>query len=282
MIHQTISFECLTPCFCAGADQSKAEIRPSAIRGALRWWFRALGGTPEQEQEAFGGTNPVRASSLQIRVADLNLKPTGLLPTVGKGRDQLQPTDPLAYILYFGQGPRWQEQGSIGPSSTFILHIRQLRSLSPPTSDLVNLALEAFKHYGSIGLRATRGLGALQATDSNAQTYADLDKHLRNLGFTIAHLTNPHTKWQSLMKEAGMVLKDTLRENYGAGGNKKPAKASALGNIKPSRQTSALYLRPRKINGQLVLSAFEAPHNRVLGESSKRAHSQQILNELDI
>ena len=293
MIHQKIEFECLTPCFCAGADQSRAEIRPTAIRGALRWWFRALGGTAEQEKEVFGGSNPVQGSSIQIRVSNFVPKATGQLPTVGRGKGQLQPTDPLAYILYFasisggeganfGQGPRWQDQGSIGPGSTFTLHIRQLRTLSPDAIRLVHETIEAFKHYGSIGLRVTRGLGALQARDSTDETLSSLDKLLSSKGFATAHRTKKHPDWQSLMKEAGVILKETLRETYGAGGNKKPSKATALGNIKPSRQTSAVYLRPRKIGPHLVLSAFEAPHNRVLGEPSRRVHACQILKEVDL
>ena len=47
--------ELITPCFCAGADQTTAEIRAPSIRGELRWWFRVLGGTPEQERAVFGG-----------------------------------------------------------------------------------------------------------------------------------------------------------------------------------------------------------------------------------
>ena len=69
MISSSHTFECITPCFCAGADQAKAEIRSSAIRGALRWWFRALGGSADAETEVFGGSKPVTASSVLIRVS---------------------------------------------------------------------------------------------------------------------------------------------------------------------------------------------------------------------
>ncbi len=57
MIIKTYNIELLTPCFCAGADQTKAEIRAPSIRGQLRWWFRALGGTPQGEKEVFGGVH---------------------------------------------------------------------------------------------------------------------------------------------------------------------------------------------------------------------------------
>ncbi len=38
----TFDLETVTPLFLAGADQQKAELRPPAFRGALRYWFRAI------------------------------------------------------------------------------------------------------------------------------------------------------------------------------------------------------------------------------------------------
>lgn len=294
MLNLSIPMKCLTPCFCAGADQSTAEIRPSSIRGALRWWFRAIGGSLHQESMIFGGIDPVRASAVLIRVGDLIERPTGVLPKVGGGH--LQPTDPLAYILYyasiagsennratFGQGPRWHEKGSIGAQSTFTLHIRQLRRIGDPEAEiLLGKAIESFKHYGSIGLRVTRGLGALQAHGATAESRSSLDEYLTNKGFVIQHTNRSHDDWTSLMRHAGRILQDPLRKIYGAGGNKKPAKATALGNINPTRQSSALHLRPIEANSKLYLSAFEAPHGKVLGNASRNAHSQQILREIHI
>ena len=222
MIPKQLKFECLTPCFCAGADQARAEIRPTAVRGALRWWFRTLGGSPEDETEVFGGTQPVRASAIQIRISDLTQKSTGQLPTVGKGKGQLNPVSPLAYILYFasiaggkganfGEGPRWQEQGSIGPGSSFILHLRQLRKLSQDQEALLHDAIETFKHYGSIGLRATRGLGAVQAEGTSGETQKKIDTLLRERGFAIRHWNRQFNDWVGVMAEAGKVLKNELR-----------------------------------------------------------------------
>ena len=43
---QTITFECevITPMFLAGADGVTPELRPASIKGALRFWWRALNG----------------------------------------------------------------------------------------------------------------------------------------------------------------------------------------------------------------------------------------------
>ena len=294
MINHTISMECLTPCFCAGANQSHAEIRPAAIRGALRWWLRALGGGPEQESAVFGGTDPVQASSVMVRVANLIPKGTGELPQVGKGPGKLNPTDPLAYILYFasvagakdgatyGSGPRWSENGSLGPKTRFDLIIRQTRKLDSTSLQLFEGTILAFKHFGAIGLRVTRGLGALQAIDTTPQSFEQTTKLLEDHEFIMQLGSRRHNDWISLMKEAGNFLKNELRSEYGAGGNKKPANATALGSINPCRQTSALYLRPTKRDGQLQLMAFEAPHGRVLGNESRNAHNKPILKEIPL
>src|ERR1043166_7335138 len=59
----------LTPCFCRGAYRDQPEIRAPSIRGMVRWWFRALGGTPDQEKALFGGVHAgAVASRLVFRV----------------------------------------------------------------------------------------------------------------------------------------------------------------------------------------------------------------------
>jgi CRISPR/Cas system CMR-associated protein Cmr1 (group 7 of RAMP superfamily) len=67
------NLEFITPCFCAGAEQTVAELRASAVRGELRWWFRVLGGSGREEDEVFGGVrgNSPTASSLWVRARAL-------------------------------------------------------------------------------------------------------------------------------------------------------------------------------------------------------------------
>ncbi|MDB0056970.1 type III-B CRISPR module RAMP protein Cmr1 [Akkermansiaceae bacterium] len=286
MITESIQFECITPCMCAGANQSVAEVRPSAIRGALRWWFRALGGSPEQEIETFGGGEKVRASSVQIRVSNLMLKPVGQLPKPN------QPTSPKAYILYFasiaggntanfGTGPRWNAGGMLGTGTAFTLHLRQLRTIQDSSITLLQESLQALSHYGSIGLRVTRGFGAIQAREVTSSSFSETDQLLESRGFIVRRSNRTHRIWDAALEEAGKWLQGDLRKEFGAGGNKKDPQASALGSIKPVRQTSAVHLRPIQLDGNLIFSAFEAPHSKILGEASKRQHPQQVLKNRD-
>jgi len=285
MISQTYKFECITPCFCAGAEQSQKEIRPSSIRGALRWWFRCLGGTLEQEKETFGGADPVTASAIQVRVSAITEKAVGVLPSP-------KAMTPKAYILHFasiaggnssrfGDGPRWNPAACYGTGTTFTLGIRQLRKISPESQEILKNAIVAFKHYGSIGMRITRGLGAIQSTDVMGETFKQVDSMLTQHGFVVRRANRAHQVWDAVLEEAGKWLKNDLRDEFGAGGMKKPTQATALGSIDPVRQTSAVYLRPVKLDGKLIFSAFEAPHEKVLGETSKRKHSEPILESRD-
>lgn len=65
--------EVVTPLFLGGADQSEAEIRGASIRGAMRFWFRALAAQTDPaslrdlESDVFGDTK--RASSVLVEVA---------------------------------------------------------------------------------------------------------------------------------------------------------------------------------------------------------------------
>ena len=71
---EKISFECetITPMFLAGADGQTPELRAPSIKGALRFWWRALNGhlglnkLKETEGELFGGTGDKKSNRSQL------------------------------------------------------------------------------------------------------------------------------------------------------------------------------------------------------------------------
>ena len=159
MISKDYTITFLTPCFCAGADQSVAEIRPSAIRGQLRWWFRALGGfsvlhdVPLRQQETmiFGGAAGEEgiASPLIIRVVDRTTSGT----KTGNDPDA-QITAPTGYFLF-----PLRKQSRAYRHGSFELRVvwRGDSRLWDPIDQLVKL----FANLGSLGFRSRRGYGAL-------------------------------------------------------------------------------------------------------------------------
>ncbi|MBW2050399.1 MAG: type III-B CRISPR module RAMP protein Cmr1, partial [Deltaproteobacteria bacterium] len=103
--------EVVTPLFLGGADPRKAELRTPPIKGALRFWWRALYGSDdlkdmkEREGEIFGSTT--RKASFSIQLKDTgNLKPTSanlprgeMIPTKAKGK-----TFRISIIQYLAYG----------------------------------------------------------------------------------------------------------------------------------------------------------------------------------
>jgi CRISPR-associated protein Cmr1 len=176
MESQMYHLKFIMPCFCAGADQGTAELRPSSIRGALRWWFRVLGGSKEEEREVFGGiakeSKSARSSSFIIRAEILKLGESWKLPKVdSKGTS--------SYVWHFVQvsgvdssqegtkkkGPRWNENAFLPPKTEWILHIVQRRNLAENLQKKFQEALQCFLMLGSVGLRVTRGLGAFSCLE---------------------------------------------------------------------------------------------------------------------
>ena len=74
---ETIKFECevITPMFLGGADGKSAELRAPSIKGALRFWWRAMNGhlpldqLHKEESKIFGdGGTDARRSPVTIRI----------------------------------------------------------------------------------------------------------------------------------------------------------------------------------------------------------------------
>lgn len=84
-----VTFECetITPMFMAGADGKTPELRPPSIKGAMRFWWRAMNGhlgldeLRKQEAAIFGGTGEnVGKSFFNLRVRNINGKISDFKP----------------------------------------------------------------------------------------------------------------------------------------------------------------------------------------------------------
>ena len=268
MKSHTYDLELITPCFCAGADQAVAEIRPASIRGQLRWWFRALGGSAANESFIFGSAAGESGSASRVRIAVSHEQIGEAQPMA-----QFSPNDAVSYIWHYARvsgaggrgavGPRWQTSGVLPVGTKFRLHLTQLRDLGN-LQKAFDEALLAFLTFGSLGLRATRGLGAFHCTQAT-----DLSKAVDCMekgSFTVRKRTSPDSfaDYQSAMNDWASWLRYRFRSQY------KHDRPSPLGGIKP-RQASALHFRPIRIaDKSFTWYAFEAPGNRVLGMTSRR------------
>ena len=155
--------EFVTSSFLAGADQNRPEVRVSAIRGELRWWFRVLGGTSEEENLIFGAVHGSAISSaIILRVTDVAVKYADEIrcPTMSDSD--------MGYIYYFAQvsGKRENVHRTFAshyfaPGTSFRLIVGLRREIDLELENKFMLALRMFVALGSLGLRATRGCGAI-------------------------------------------------------------------------------------------------------------------------
>ncbi len=282
----------ITPCFCAGADQAAAEIRAPAIRGQLRWWFRALGGTAEMEGRLFGSVaeNKAGASIVMLRTRLIQQGiPWPPFP-MKMGTDG-------AYIWYFASvasdKKRWwktppgkgnQPPGSLNPlghlppGSRFELQITLRKALPQKEEALWQDTLEATLRFGGVGMRSTRGMGAWYCESYSpdlAETMAAAKRLLEPRGFVVRFRDTAFRRWEDAVFDAEKWLKSDLRKEFNA--NRRPE--SPLGGIRDNpkfRQTSAVYLRPIVVKAGYGLLIFEAPHIRVLAPEART--TQPVLS----
>jgi len=176
---ETYEIEIITPCFCAGADQARAEIRVPSIRGQLRWWFRALGGTREQEKKVFGGVHRLegerkedaaRRSGLLLRLA----KPVA--SDIAWNLEDMRidrPGNARGYLLW-PLRPQYkkvngrrvlkhdQRRGVLPAGTKFTLLTKAaLGSGESEAAKLLGRATVSWLLLGSLGTRSRRGWGSL-------------------------------------------------------------------------------------------------------------------------
>jgi len=172
MAELKLTLETVTPLFLGGADQ-QPELRPTAFRGALRFWLRALLGAHigddlkrlhEEENKVFGSTGG--ASPIAIRVWGT--------PTVDD-QFKLKNESRGVQYLYFSMQP-WKGE----PRYPFA--VREQFSLKLWTRAGVSENL-AFKqacaalwllvHLGGVGGRSRRGAGNLRVVSVDAGVWPE-------------------------------------------------------------------------------------------------------------
>src|SRR5579885_1547165 len=168
--------EVLTPLFNRGAYQDTPEIRVPSIRGMVRWWFRVLGGTPDEEKQVFGGmkkfgrqfAKDVMASRLVFRVSQVRAP-------------RANPDPPT---LPHKQGGQASPQAAFAPGARFRLEVfSRFGPLDQGLQRKVESALEVWLLLGALGLRANRGGGNVWPADGTApKTSAEFRQRLNQCG----------------------------------------------------------------------------------------------------
>lgn len=245
MVVKTIeaSFEIVTPMFISGEDD-KADLRPPSIKGALRFWWRALhwgqclqekGNEPQalellykREAELFGAA--VKDKKYGQGVFAIKLKDTQV-----EGVEKHWPkdrTDSAAYIGYGIDKPSktLSHQEGIKPQNFSIELI--LRKCTDIQQQQLKDSLLAWGLFGGLGARARRAFGSVAlikmdgvsyAFDNKTEYFQQINKFINSIvlapnmplftafneGMKVSYLGKQKQKYTSIMDDLSNYYKET-------------------------------------------------------------------------
>ncbi len=216
---KTITFTCetITPMFLSGADGSTPELRPPSIKGALRFWWRAMNGHLDLkdkedakgdiikglktlESEIFGGAGDGKAvrSSFSIQnVVMPNEKDFGtdlwneidyFIPNGKSYKLPAKSSEGIAYLLY--STFMLNSRPYIKPNSEFSFKI--ILNEIGHFGQIIN-ALKGLVFFGGLGTRSRRGGGSFWIKDLVcSDELKDREQELKDI-FHNANITSTET-----------------------------------------------------------------------------------------
>lgn len=271
----------ITPCFCVGASPHRPELRATSFRGELRWWFRCLGGSREQENLIFGsisGKSP-RRSVVSLSLTQHSNGNTNYRYSYETGGNKNAPKN-SAYLTFplttkKGKQLTSRKDDYLPPGVEFTLELRLLARIGAEEKKRLKLAWDCLCNLGSIGLRATRAFGAYAPAAPGERCAEELLEN-PDVAKAFDYLVLPHNygdylrpgTTQKVLTECAARVSN-YRRRYGLradGGDKwkRSRRAfygpSALGNAVKGRQTSAVRFRPvLTADNRLLLCILKAP-----------------------
>lgn len=177
----TATFEVVTPMFLGGADQSPDGIRPSSVKGALRFWWRAWAwsGLRAQHPDDLTALRSLHAQEARLFGLAANESDSGQGVFVMHVRDQTAAvmlndkpvcTENDKGVLYLlGQGldpfskknrPRKAIAAQKGKCSFEVKLLFKPKTCEADVQE-VTAALQLFGLLGALGSRARHGLGSV-------------------------------------------------------------------------------------------------------------------------
>ncbi|MEY4980153.1 MAG: hypothetical protein RLZZ352_2423 [Pseudomonadota bacterium] len=297
MRNETFEFQIVTPMFLGGADQQAEGIRPASIKGALRFWWRALNWV-----RCWQLSQPNNEAALRLLHAEEarlfgvaagwdkdTKKSTGgqgiFLMQVAEVKTQTvpQPFSPMApgqlYLLGMGLAT-FKEGGkclrnALQKGGSFTLKLVFHPQATDKDVRQVKDAVRAFGLLGALGSRARHGLGSVALTGPDApNTRAEYIQAVRDLlkptllasGEAPFTAFSAHTRVDvSAAGNDALRLLDTvgreqqLYRSYGQGGrvNGQPAER----NFKEDHHDLLKVFDGKFPSNAPVRSVFGLPHN---------------------
>jgi CRISPR-associated protein Cmr1 len=186
---ETIELELrlITPMFGGGYKAREVDpllpIRPAAIRGHLRFWWRATAGARyasvadlhKAETELWGGASTKDNPAVGKVALQVHILSAGEKASYSQVAPESRPKEgPLhGYFLFpFQEQKKQNIPAAVGRKQVgFQLHLTLDASLSEAQRAEVRTALKAWIAFGGVGARTRRGCGALTVVGANANQW---------------------------------------------------------------------------------------------------------------
>ncbi len=207
---EKITFECevLTPMFLAGAKQESFELRPPSLKGALRFWWRAMHGNSDNlgnldletlkkdETEIFGGGGEdARKSSFAIihkanKIIQSSQSIFSFKKIIADNPKFYRKDIKVSPIEYLGFGPYFKNKWkpSIAPGSKFSI---ELLFYNPKFISDVTNAFLLLSNFGGLGSKAHNGFGNFKIINiktTNGNKNIDIQNILNNINISSPNL----------------------------------------------------------------------------------------------
>lgn len=252
---QTITFTCevITPMFLVGADGTTPELRPASIKGALRFWWRAMNGhlvgengdlkpLKDRESEIFGGSGEGQGrSKILIRVIPnkVHINKFGRIDSK------------IKYLAYGAE-----ERSFINVGSTFTIKITVNEGNNERANSLLNEIKTAFSslvYFGGIGAKSRNGFGSF--TSTNILPFDEVKNSIEEISED--YLNIPYTSFNNTCQlyflnkdnidswEGAIEALSDLYKNYGKSAvpkNKRIHIGAPYKNQSPPERHSKLFL----------------------------------------
>lgn len=198
---EEFKFRIVTPMFLGGADQTAESIRPASIKGALRFWWRALNWArcsqthPQSGDQAIRMLHAEEARLFGVSAGDTEGGQGVFLLSIGKeevraAKDakNIFPNLQNGQIYLLGMGLAKYDSASkqtliqrsaLQKGGTFTLRLAFHPKASNEDTKQVRDAVKAFELLGALGSRARHGLGSLAPTTVSSR--AEYEKAIQEL-----------------------------------------------------------------------------------------------------
>jgi CRISPR type III-B/RAMP module RAMP protein Cmr1 len=135
----------VTPCFTGGIDAgSNPELRGATLRGLMRWWFRALGGSSNVEGNVFGSVEKQSASAVAISLEEIPFFKKAFKPLPHSNeRNKSFPKD------------------AIPPGTKISISIKLRAGCDYDLLEQALVSWDTLVLLGAVGFRSNRGAGSL-------------------------------------------------------------------------------------------------------------------------